>query len=156
MDIEELYKGLKRIKDRGEIGNAYGGCGTVLSDIDVLDNFYDYIIDKYEDSTPLWVEAFIQIYSWQFQTLHESAEAYYENLYGNSEYKTIMKVTDYLRENGYNEIAEPYALAAVDCERYQYPKEKAHLLPDDWIDNNEEAVWNFYVDILEKHKEELL
>lgn len=156
MDIEELYKGLTRIQNRGEIGNAYGGCGTVLSDIDVLGDFYDYIVEKYEDSTPLWAEAFIQIFSWQFQTIHECAETYYKNFYGNSEYKTIIRVADYLRENGYNEIAEPYALAAVDCERYQYPEEKAHLLPDGWIDNNEEAVWNFYVDILEKHKEELL
>lgn len=29
MDIDGLYQGLRRIQTRGEIGNAYGGCGTV-------------------------------------------------------------------------------------------------------------------------------
>ena len=157
MDIEELYRGLRQIQDRGEIGNAYSGCGSILSELnDVLDNFYEYILEKYEDSMPLWAEAFVQIYSWQFQTMHECAEAYYENFYGGSEYKIIIKVADYLWKNGYDEIAKPYASAAVDCKRYQYPADKAYLLPDDWIDDNEETVWNFYVDILEKHKEELL
>lgn len=156
MNIEELYKGLKRIQDRGEIGNAYSGCGTVESDMDVLGDFFDYIIEKYEDFMPPWAEAFIQIFSWQFQTIHECAETYYENFYGDSDYETIVRVADYLRKNGYHEIEQPYISAAVDCERYQYPKDKAHLLPDDWIDNNDETVWNFYVDILEKHKEELL
>ena len=156
MNIEELYKGLKRIQDRGEIGNAYSGCGTVESDMDVLGDFFDYIIEKYEDFMPPWAEAFIQIFSWQFQTIHECAETYYENFYGDSDYETIVRVADYLRKNGYHEIEQPYISATVDCERYQYPKDKAHLLPDDWIDNNDETVWNFYVDILEKHKEELL
>ena len=147
MDIEELYEGLKRIQDRGEIGTAYS---------EELYDFFEYIIDKYEDDMPLWAEAFFQIYSWQYQTIHECSRAYYENFYGDSEYENIIKVADYLRENGYNEIVEPYASAAVECERYQYPEDKVHLLPDDWIDNNDEAIWNFYVDILEKHKEELL
>ena len=35
MDIRELYSGLRRIQNRGETGNAYGGCGTVDEDRDV-------------------------------------------------------------------------------------------------------------------------
>ena len=156
MDVEKLYKGLKQVQDRGEIGNAYNGCGSIMSELnDVLDCFYEYILEKYDEPMPLWAEAFVQIYSWQFQTMHECAEAYYENFYGGSDYQTIIRVADYLRENGYHEIVEPYAAAAVDCKRYHYPAEKAHLLPDDWIDDNKEAIWNFYVTILEKHKEEL-
>lgn len=162
MDIEELYAGLNRLQNKGEIGNAYGGCGSDFcgSDSDVLGDFYFYITEEYEKehgkSIPLWAEAFVQIFDWQFQTLHESAEAYYENFYGNSEYKTILKVAEYLRNNGYSEIAEPYAAAAVNCERYQYPKEMTHLLPDYWIGNNDEIIWHFYVDILEKNKSALL
>ena len=157
MDAEELYKGLKQIQDRGEIGNAYNGCGSLASEFNgTLDCFYEYILEKYEEPMPLWAEAFVQIYSWQFQTMHECAEAYYENFYGGSAYPVIIRVADYLRENGYLEIAEPYAAAAVDCERCHYPVEKAHLLPDQWISGNEEAVWNFYVDVLEKHRDELV
>ncbi len=143
---------------KGVIGNAYGGCGYGFdeSDINVLDDFFEYIIEKYEHSMPLWAEAFIQVYSWQFQTLHECAETYYENLYGDSDYKTIKRVAGYLWEHGYDTIAQPYEAAAVDCKRYQYPEEKAHLLPDDWISNNDEIIWNFYVDILIKYKNILI
>ncbi len=158
MDAEKLYQGLQRLSDKGEIGDAYSGCGYGFDDpdIDVLNDFFDFIMEKFENAMPNWAEAFIQIYSWQFQTLHECAEAYYENFYGDSEYETIMRVAGYLRENGYEEIAQPYEAAAVDCERYQYPKEKVHLLPDDWVRNNEETIWNFYVDILTKNKLALL
>ncbi len=70
MDVEEWYRGLRQIQDRGEIGNAYNGCGSIMSELnDVLDNFYEYILEKYEDCMPLWAEAFIQIYNWQFQTI---------------------------------------------------------------------------------------
>ncbi len=155
MDVEALYEGLKKIQDRGEIGNAYSGCGSVDSEMDVLTDFYDYIVEKYEASMPAWAEAFIQIFSWQFQTLHEYSQTYYENEYGGSDYKTILRVAGYLRENGYHEIEKPYAAAAVDC-GHQYPDEMIPLLPDNWIDENDETIWNFYVDILEKHREELL
>ena len=47
-------------------------------------------------------------------------------------------------------------MAAVDCEQYQYPEDKIDLLPDVWIDAHEQVIWDFYVDILEKHKEDLL
>lgn len=155
MDTEGLYQGLRRIQARGEIGNAYGGCGTVEEESNVLVDFFECIMEKYKDSMPLWAEAFIQIFDWQFQTFHEGAESYYSNFYGNSEYATIIRTADYLNENGYDEIWKPYISAAVDCERYQYPKEKTHLLPDDWMNKNEKTVWNFYVNILEKHADEL-
>lgn len=53
--------------------------------------------------------------------------------------------------------ANPSEIRWIACSSSSIAKAfKAHLLPDDWIDNNDETVWNFYVDILEKHKEELL
>lgn len=87
--------------------------------------------------------------------MHEGAEVYYSNEYGDSDYVTITKVAAFLWENGYDEIAEPYGLAAADCEQYQYPEDKIDLLPDDWIEFHEQVIWDFYVDILEKHKEDL-
>ncbi len=155
MDTEGLYQRLRRIQARDEIGNAYGGCGTVEEESNVLVDFFEWIMEKYKDSMPFWAEAFIQIFGWQFQTFHEGAESYYSNFYGNSEYAAIIRTADYLNENGYDEIWKPYISAAVDCERYKYPKEKAHLLPDDWMNENEKTVWNFYVNILEKHADEL-
>lgn len=52
MDMEALYLRLMRIQARGEIGNAYGGCGTVEEDIDVLVDFFDCIMEKYKDALP--------------------------------------------------------------------------------------------------------
>ena len=40
-------------------------------DRDVLGDFFDYVVEKYEDSMPPWAEAFMQVFSWQFQTMHE-------------------------------------------------------------------------------------
>lgn len=156
MDVEGLYRELKEVQDSGKIGNAYNGCGFIDDRFNgVLDEFYEYIQEIYKESMSPWAEAFVQIFDWQFQTMHESAEAYYENFYGNSDYRTILRVADFLRENGYLEILMPYAAAAVDCERYHYPEEKNHLLPDSWVDEHEEAIWSFYVDVLEKYKEVL-
>lgn len=75
---------------------------------------------------------------------------------GDSGYVTITRVTAFLRENGYDEIADSYGLAAADCEQYQYPEDKIDLLPDDWIGTHEQVIWDFYVDILEKHKEDFV
>lgn len=121
----------------------------------MLVDFFDCIMEKYKDALPPWAEAFTQIFSWQFQTFHEGAESYYENFYGDSDYATIIRVAGYLRDNGYHEIEKPYVSAAVDCERCKYPKDRPHLLSDDWMDENEKTVWNFYVIILEKHADEL-
>ena len=67
MDIRELYSGLRRIQNRGETGNAYGGCGTVDEDRDVLGDFFDYVVEKYEDSMPPWAEAFMQVSAGSFR-----------------------------------------------------------------------------------------
>ena len=112
MDIRELYSDLRQIQNREETGKAYDGCGTV-EDWDVLVEFFEYVAEKYKDSMSPWAEAFMQVVSWQFQTMYEGAETYYSNEYGDSDYVTITRVAAYLRENGYDEIAEPYGLAAA-------------------------------------------
>ena len=102
----------------------------------------------------LWRMHLCRFSSGSFRPCTRGAETYYSNEYGDSDYVTITRVAAFLRENGYDEIAEPYGLAAADCEQYQYPEDKIDLLPDDWIETHEQVVWDFYVDILEKHKED--
>ena len=58
MDTEGLYQRLRRIQARDEIGNAYGGCGTVEEESNVLVDFFDCIMEKYKDALPPWAEAF--------------------------------------------------------------------------------------------------
>ena len=164
MEIKKLYEGLKRVQDRGEIGNAYNGCGSITEeDNDVLDCFYEYVLEKYENLMPPWAEAFVQIYSWQFQSLHEGDCVYYENDYGESDQETILRTADYLHKNGYSELEKLYVspiklyipdlIGLVGDESIE---NQTGFLPDVGEYSHMEIVWRFYVDLLEKHKEELL
>lgn len=109
MEMKELYEGLKRIQAKGEIVNAYCGYGNIMDEDNyVLDYFYEEILEKYEDAMPSWAEAFIQVYSWQFQSMHEGENTYYENCYGDSDPEAIRRTADYLHKNGYHEIERLY------------------------------------------------
>lgn len=164
MEIKELYEGLKRVQNRGDIGNAYSGCGSITEeDNDVLDCFYEYILEKYGNLMPSWAEAFVQIYSWQFQTLHEGDCVYYENSYGGSDQETILRTADYLHKNGYFELEKLYVspiklyipdIAERVCDNFS--DEQTGILPDAGEYSHMEIVWRFYVDILEEHRKELL
>ena len=165
MDMKKLYEGLKRIQDKGEIANAYNGYGDIMDDDNyVLEYFYDEILERYEDDFPSWAEAFIQVYSWQFQSLHESEETYYENHYGNSEPEAICRTANYLHKNGYHELQRLY-VSPIKV----YLPDITGIAEDVFIDDQKslpevrsdehmemEIVWHFYVDILEAHQAELV
>lgn len=159
MDINELYNGLARLKKKGEVLDAYGGSPDIYEpDANILMEFYEYIVEHYEDELPVWAETFIQIFSWQYQTFHEGSITYYENFYGHTDYQKIIKVAEYLQQNGYNGIVKPYVSPAFDCSNCDYPDNMKHFLAETekWMYENEETVWYFYVDILEKNKIALL
>lgn len=159
MDIKELYKGLERVLDKGGIGDAYSGCVSMEDeDNGVLDCFFEYVSEKYGDFMPPWAEAFIQIYSWQFQSIHEGDSVYYTNGYGISDSETIYRTADYLHKNGYHEIEKLY----VSPMKMYCPvmigleKEPTDCLPDVRAEEHMKIVWRFYVDILQEYKEELI
>lgn len=109
----------------------------------------------------MWVEAYLQVYSWQFQSFHEGIITYYENFYGNSDYQTIISTAKYLQSYGYLELAEQYLSGAIDCnicEDSEYLEEKLDTIVkvDKWINENTKTVFQFYVDILMKHKKEFI
>ena len=157
MEIANLYQSLDRLRESEIIANAF------TSDYDhpdaaVLTEFAEFFYEHYQNQMPPWMETFYQIYCWQFQSFHEGVGTYYENFYGDSDYKAIMPTVRYLEQNQYIEVAEKYKLGAAKCERYQYPEGKRPLLVtiDKWLNWNTEIVFNFYVDILEKNRAELL
>lgn len=159
MDIKELYKGLERVLDKGGIGDAYSGCVSVEDeDNDVLDCFFEYVLEKYGDFMPPWAEAFIQIYSWQFQSIHEGDCVYYTNGYGMSDTEMIRRTAEYLHKNEYYEIEKLY----VSPMKLYCPAmtglegEPTDCLPDIRGEEHMRIVWRFYVDILQKYKEELV
>lgn len=157
--VNELYEMVGRLKENGNIVNTYGGCEGDLDnpDGDVLSEFMEYIFTYHSPSDrPGWMTAFYQILCWQFQSCHEGVATYYENFYGESEYSAIVKTADYLQKNGYLEIYEQYSRGIVECKGYEYPKEMEEVAAkiDTWINWHTKEVWEFCVDILEKHKDE--
>ncbi len=149
---------LECLKEKGKIVTVYGGC-TEGFDIDdsVLMDFIEYIAE-YSEIFEMddWVEALYQILCWQFQSMHEGVITYYENFYGESDYPVLVKTAKFLKENGYLDIYEPYYRGI--CEQYGYPESMQIITEeidiDMWINWHEKEVWDFCVDILEKHKEE--
>lgn len=160
MNFNELYQALERLRDKGEIVNAYGGPETDPDDPDgdVLDELAEYIAGQYPGEKPIWLEAFFQVFNWQFQSMHEGVSTYYSNFYGNSDYRLMAETADFLSDNGYTTVAEQYKAGIAHCRRYEYPAEKTETAAriDRWINWNTKPVWDFYVDVLETHKNEML
>ncbi len=169
-ELEETLQKLKKLKegqeeiDDEEIPTAFNS--------DILTDVKEYILMYYGKNRPIWAEAFYQICSWQWSILYEGIEVYYENLYEDNDYKTIMRVGQYLKQNGYPEFYEYYVAPAVEYEEeleecpdgvaystwHPYPEEMYPILKktEEWAEKNLEMVWNFYVDILKKYKSTLL
>lgn len=156
MELDELYQALERLKKDGEIVNAYGGSEKDIDHPDglLLYDFVEYICLNCPDGRPEWLEAFYQVCLWQYHSMYEGVHTYYSNFYGLSDYQTTIKVGDYLKSNGYTTIAEQYISGIAECEQGEYPAEKKETAAQIymWIVRNTEPVWEFYIDILEKHK----
>lgn len=161
MELTELYRVLESLRDKGVVIDAYGGSNEEDPDDYVLNELIDYIYVNFPDNRPIWLEAFYQVFGWQFNAQHEGLDTYYSNFYGDNDRQTIMKVAEFLKNSEYTIVAEKYISTISDYEGLKYPenaKEIAELNEKwgNWIVWNREPVWDFYVDILEKHKEEFL
>ncbi len=160
MELSEMYQALERLKNQGEIVNAYCGAEKDIDnpDGDVLIDLMEYTYTNYPNERPIWLETFFQIFNWQYSSMHESIDTYYSNFYGDSDYQTITKVAQFLNDNKYTVVAEKYTFGLeqglTDYEIGKYPDEKKEIVKqlDIWINWNTEAVWEFYLYILEKHK----
>lgn len=153
-EARELWTRLEKVKNDGIVLNAYGDDDGILSDL------YDFFCENFEEFDTEWVSTYMQIVSWEFQSYHEGVDTYYTNLYGNSDYDTILKTANYLMGCGYDEISKWYSLGIHDYRNYKngiYPDEWIAEIEkiDKWIDSNEEMIFNFMVDLLLKHKDEL-
>ena len=157
--LVSLYDMVERLQAKGRIANTYGGCEDdwMDPDGDVLSEFMEYIFTYYADTKmDDWLEAFSQILGWQYQSMHEGVETYYENFYGVSSYPEIVRTAEYLQQNGYLDIYEQFHRGIAECEQYEYPEEMKAVAKeiDVWIDHHTKEVWDFCVDVLAKHKKE--
>lgn len=142
----ELYQKLERLVAAGEVASAYGGAQDIDNpDGDVLSEFVEFIDEFYPDSRIEWLEAFYQVFAWQFQSCHEGVCTYYSNFYNLSEHQAIEKTSVFLKNTKYAELSQTYSMG-LNADQSEYAK------IDEWINSNPELVWEFYVDILEGHK----
>lgn len=72
IQLSELYQKLERLVAAGEVASAYGGAQDIDNpDGDVLSEFVEFIDEFYPDNRLEWLEAFYQVFAWQFQSCHQ-------------------------------------------------------------------------------------
>ncbi|MDE7424205.1 MAG: hypothetical protein K2N51_11055 [Lachnospiraceae bacterium] len=152
MDIkkyQDLYERADNLPKKIEGVTAYGcGCsqeGEIAAvAVDVLMDFYDWIAENYEDNnTPDWAEAYIQLYSWQFQCFHEGIFTYYENFYEHTGKENTLKAVAYLQEIGFQELADVMKKGLTDDSLEGITE---------WIDSHDELIYTAYLKIIEQSK----
>ncbi len=155
IEVEELYKRLLGLEKLNEIGNVYCGSDTLEADWLVFYDIYEYIYEKYEEweELPDWANAYVQIFSWQFQRYHEGVDTYYENFYENTDYNSVKRAGIFLEQVGYSELALGYNQVFTEGkweEHYILEKLDTPYI-EKWIDENEEIIQKFYFDVLKKY-----
>lgn len=123
---------------------SVGVDGGVLSDL------YLFLCEEEGED---WILVFRQLYSWQYQSFHEGSDTYYSNLYEDNDYLTQLKVAKYLKENGYLEVYNVFKEGICNynemdeaTEAFLWTDEIRDI--DEWIDANDEAIYNCIMDIL--------
>lgn len=124
----ELMKRLEKVKNSGEILNAYGN-GEVEDEY-ILYDIYMFFIENFGNTDIEWINVYVQIFSWQYQSFYEGAETYYTNLYEYTDYKTIINTNSFLKCQGFYEISAIYFLPAHDYSIYQNEEE----IPKYWME----------------------
>ncbi len=160
MDKQKLtqwYEKLDYLEQSGIVGNAYGGTPSIETDAvwEIVDMFYEFIAEEYEE-LPDWANAFVQIYSWQFQNFHEGLTTYYENFYEYTDYDSIMSTREFLTKEGYEKLAQCYNYVLFEEDTYSLDEIRESFQKTcKWIGDNEQIIQDFYIDVLKKHRGQL-
>lgn len=163
-EVENMYQQLQWLLDEGEFGDPWGGnptddAGKVSED--VLGDFFLFLIELYTENVPELIFMFLQVYNWHYQSIHEGPMSYYENFYHVDQEDGIQRLSEGLHRHGYHELAMWYDYGIIDYKLYpdgHFPSEQYVRAKEirEWIDENPEAIWEVYVDLLLKNKEILL
>lgn len=157
--IKEYYNRLEELKKSNVIVNVYG---CFDADVEVLGDFMEFFYVYFKENIPDWINAYMQLHSWQFQRYHEGVNTYYENLYENTDYESILKAAEYLSKTGHKELAERLkapAYEGAESDSKPCPIEnygKLLIETEKWIDDNEECIFDCYLELLFDNKSSLL
>ena len=117
-EIGKLYERLQELVDSNAVVNFYGGCIDDSVDAEIVDDFYIFLVEKYEEQWPDWANAYIQVYSWEYQAFYEGLITYYTDFYQHTDYESIQRAAKYLTEAGYEEVAGVYNKTVFDGKKY--------------------------------------
>jgi len=164
-ELTALYARLTELKELDEEGNVYGGSASIDADWYVLDDFFEQLPKLYKE-VPDWVNAYYQVYMWEFQAFYEGLSGYYANFYKSTDYDSIQKTARYLSENGYEAIAECYNYVMFDAGKFPESEKWPPEWPDEiyekvihaesWIENHQIEIRDFFFDVLFRHQDELM
>lgn len=160
--VQRLYERLQELVESNAVVNFYGGCVDDSVDAEIVDDFYIYLVEKYGEEWPDWANAYIQVYSWEYQAFYEGLITYYTNFYQHTDYESIQRAAEYLTKSGYREVADCYNKTMFDGGNYdsknEWSKETWNLIrkAEEWIGDNQKIIMDCCIDILVKHKQELM
>jgi hypothetical protein len=152
-----LYERIQKLKKSGVILNVWGDGFDTPEHEGILGDIIEFLLETKANS--IEAETFIQIYSWEYESIHEGITTYYSNFYENSPYKKILETADILKQWGHNELCEIYLKGAEDYKSglldKEYPPEwlVVHKEIDQWIQDNLEIIFHCMIDILDRMKE---
>ncbi len=146
--VDELFQRLEKLPKRTSRITAYG-CDIDM-DGEVLMDFYELFCKSREGDGKDYENAFIQLYSWQFQCFHEGISTYYENFYGGNEKEAIASAVNLLEREGYKEIAKQLNSGLDNTE-----DENVFINIEKWIEDNNEEIYAAYIGLLLKNKESI-
>lgn len=158
-EIEDLYQRLIKVKESEFVINAWSD-----NEDGILSDLFEFFSENFKNPFALglgWMEAYLQIYLWEFQSFHEGVDTYYTNLYGGQDKKTIQDTADYLKLNGFAEVYSAYLNGALAYNLNisgtpEVPvSEPAEFHPDDWIDSHQEIILDCMLTLLLDHWNEL-
>ena len=130
----DIMKDLRKLPETSKDINAY--CGD---EYDVLLSFYEAIYEDelYEDDI---ANAFIQLYSIDFQSKHEGIDTFYENFYEDNKRNDVLRACQWLNQNEFK------LLSGIIQAGYENSEKEGEA--SEWIYNNPKVIYSAYRKIM--------
>lgn len=148
--MNNFLERIRKLKESGKILDVWSdGMNTEHEGIlgDVMEFLYEI------ENKSQWAELYVQIFSWEYSSMHEGVITYYSNFYEVSPYERILSTAKSLKDLGYNEIYYTYIKGIYDyshLKQSEYPKEwiDKNKEIDEWINSNIEKIFKCMLDLL--------
>ena len=129
----EVLKRLKNWPEETDLITAFG-CDDEIEDQEVLIDFYRLFAAEKEISDDM-INAFIQLYSLDYNYYYEGVFAFYDNAYGANSKDQIYQAAEWFKKHQFAEIAE-VMVQGFDESKHEYVS--------DWVFDNVKLIYSAY------------